>query len=179
MYQIHGPRPLDSAPHTFLNWIKLILRKWLLLVKIIVAVSCFSKRSIVDIWQSSGYVSGSEYPTILNMSLVLNVPVFLDILRFWICLWFSICQDSEFTRVLNMRGYTEFRMCLNNSWICLNMSVCVWMWWNTHWLCLKLPEWLLFYISPFLHFLLEYVVSYLRWSLGLRKLRSSKKVEIL
>ena len=57
------------------------------LAKIIIAVSCFSKRSIVDIWQGSENASGSEYQKVLNMSLVLDVP------EFW------IYQGSEYARV--------------------------------------------------------------------------------
>ena len=92
-------------------------------MKITIAVSCFSKRSILDAWQGSEYVSGSEYPKVLNMSLLLNMPEFLDILGFWKSFWFWICQ-----RILNIpelwisQGYIGFRICLNNSWICLNMS---------------------------------------------------------
>ena len=44
-------------------------------------------------------------------------------------------SDSEYTRVLNMPGYTGFWICLNNFWTCLNMPKYVWM-------CLNLPEWL-------------------------------------
>ena len=104
----------------------------------IIAVSCFSKRFIVDIYKD------------LSMPLVLHIPVswisqdsehisgsefarVLDIPRFWIYLWFWICQNSKYTRFRICQGYTGFRICLNNSWICLNMPYSVWI-------CLKMPE---------------------------------------
>ena len=88
--------------------------------------------------QNSEYVSGSE------CARVLDTP------GFSICLWFWICQSFGYTRLLNMslilnipefwicQGYTGFRICLNNPWICLNMLE-----------CLNMAECLLFYISTF------------------------------
>ena len=115
-------------------------------------VSCFSKSSIMDVWQGSEYASSSEYPRVLNSP------------GFWIYLWFWMCQSFGYTRVLNMplvlnipafwmyQSYTGLRICLNNPWICLTMSGYVWVCLNLpeyEWICLNLPEWLLFYISPF------------------------------
>ena len=126
-------------------------------------VSCFFKHPILDVWQGSEYASGSHYLRVLNSP------------GFWICLWFWMRQNFRYTRVLNLPGfwicqsYTGFRICLNNSWICLNMPNYVWIWLNTPeyaWMYLNLPEWLLFYISPFPHMFtiphqFEHVVTYL------------------
>ena len=73
------------------------------------------------------------------MSLVLNVP------EFWIYQSYEFAFGFKHARIvnistLNMAGYTGFRVCMNNSWICLNML-------EYAWICLNLPEWLLFYIS--------------------------------
>ena len=115
------------------------------------AVSCFSKCSIVDVWQGFEYAYGSEYPRILNMSLVLNVP------EFWIYQGSEYASGFEYARILSIpefgicQGYTGFRICLNNSWICLIMSGYIWLCLNMPkyvWICLNLPEWLLFYSSP-------------------------------
>ena len=96
--------------------------------------------SVVDFWQGSDYVSGSEYPRVLNilMPLVLNVPKFLDIPGFW------IYQRSEYARVT--RG-SEYAWIPEYAWIGLIMFVYVWICLNKP----QLPEWLLFYISPFLY----------------------------
>ena len=123
---------------------------------------CFSKRSIIDVWQGSKYASGSEYPSVLHSP------------RFWMCLWFWMSQTFRYIRVpnmpqvLNMPGfwiyqsseYTRFTQASEYTciipeyvlylimagyvWICRNMP-------EYGWICLNLPEWLLFYISPFLH----------------------------
>ena len=79
------------------------------------------------------------FDKVLSMPPVLNSP------GFWICLWFwtsqkfRIYQGSEYAsgfeylRILNIpefwicQGYTGFRICLNKSWICLNMSDYVWI----------------------------------------------------
>ena len=93
----------------------------------IIAVSCFSKHSIVDIWQGSEYASGSEYLRVLNMSLVLNV------LEFWIYQGSKYASGFKYARILNTseywicQCYTGFRMCLNISWLCLIMSECAWL----------------------------------------------------
>ena len=84
--------------------------------------NCSPKRFIADVWQGSEYASGSEYPRVLNSP------------GFWICL----C-GSEYARVLDIpefwifQDYTRFRICLNNSWICLNMLDFVWT-------CLNMPK---------------------------------------
>ena len=71
------------------------------------------------------------YTRVLNMPLVFNIP------------WFWICQ-----------GHTGSRICLNNSWIYLNMSNYLWICLNMReysWICLNMPGWLLLYISAFPH----------------------------
>ena len=73
------------------------------------------------ITQDSVYVFGSE------CARVLHIP------ELWICLWFWICDDSEYTRVLNMLGLHRLRICLNNSWIYLNMP-------DYAWICLNMIE---------------------------------------
>ena len=75
----------------------------------------------------------TKRPRVLNMPLVLKIP------GFWICLWFWICQGSEYTRGLNMSGIEKVLNMLEYVW--LHMSGYVWI-------CPNLPEWLLFYISP-------------------------------
>ena len=78
---------------------------------------------------------------ILNMSLVLNG------IEFCISQGSECASGFEYARILNIpefwicQGYTEFRICLNDSWICLNMP-------EYTWICLNLPKWLLFNISP-------------------------------
>ena len=80
------------------------------------------------ITQDSAYVFGFECDRVL------------DIPEFW------ICQD-----------HTGLKIYLNNSWIFMNMPDYVSYGWKCLnmleyvWICLNLPEWFLFYISPFLH----------------------------
>ena len=81
---------------------------------IIITVSCFSKHSIVYVWQSSEYASGSKYLRVLSMSLVLNVSEFW----IWIYLWFWMHQDTEYARVT--QG-SEFAWIITDYWLCLNM----------------------------------------------------------
>ena len=81
---------------------------------IIITVSYFSKHSIVYVWQSSEYTSGSKYLRVLNMSLVLNVSEFW----IWIYLWFWMHQDTEYARVT--QG-SEFAWIITDYWLCLNM----------------------------------------------------------
>ena len=74
------------------------------LQKIIIAVSCFAKRSIVDDWRGSQYASSSEYPRVLNspvfwICLVLNVP------EFWIKQGSEYISDFEYARILNIREF--------------------------------------------------------------------------
>ena len=102
---------------------------------------------------------------VVSMPPVLNIQRFwiahgpecarvLDIPGFWKCLWFWICLDSEYTRALNMSGYTVFRMCLNNNGICRNMPDYVWTYLNMRELagiCMNKPKsaWMIFVlISP-------------------------------
>ena len=62
----------------------------------IIAVSCFSKRSIVDVWQDSKYAFGVKYPRILNMPFVLNVP------EFWIYQSSEYASGFEYPMILNI-----------------------------------------------------------------------------
>ena len=96
----------------------------------------FSKCSIADVWQGSDYASSSEYPRVLNKSLILNV------LEFWIYRGFEYASSFEYAGVVNIpkfwicQGYTGFRICLNNSRICLNMP-------DYAWICLNMLEYAL------------------------------------
>ena len=77
-------------------------------------------------------MQGSEYASGFEYAKILNIP------EFWICL-----------------DFTGFKICLNNSRICLIMSGYVWICLNIPqyaWICLNLPEWFLFYMSLFPHF---------------------------
>ena len=77
-----------------------------------------------------------------NHSCWLFQEVLNFLTRIWIFLWFRISQDSEYASgcecamILNIQGlrifqvYTGFRICLNNSWICLNMPESVWIYLN-------------------------------------------------
>ena len=118
---------------------------------LIIAV-IFKKHFIADVWQCSGYASGFEYTSVLNIpgyrgseyTRIVNMPVF------WMCFWFWICQDSGYTKVLNMHetintnsniysfmkyaklyrvliitGYA--RIILGYAWLCLNVPKYVWM----------------------------------------------------
>ena len=123
------------------------------------AVSCFSKQSILDAWQGSEYASSSEYSRVLNSSwfwiytwlyleYISQCARVLDTPEFWICFWIWICHDSQYARVIHSSEYTStIWRCLIMSeyvWICLNIPKYALMW-------LSLPEWLLFYIFPFHH----------------------------
>ena len=107
----------------------------------IIAISCFSKCSIVDVWQGSEYASGSEYSGIWiahdsEHASFSECTRILDIQRFWICLRFCICQDSEYNRNLNTRATqgSEYTWIIPKyTWISLIMSGYVWI-------CLNLPE---------------------------------------
>ena len=76
---------------------------------------------------------GSEYPRILNMSLVLNVP------EFWIYQGSECASSFEYAIILEIsefwtwQGYTWFKIRLNKSWICLNVL-------NYVWICLNVPK---------------------------------------
>ena len=105
------------------------------------------------------------YNKVLSMPPVLNSP------GFWICLWFWMCQSFgysyqgseyvsgfEYARILNIpefwicQGYTWFKICRNNSWICLNMS-------EYAWICVNMPKsaWMTFD----LHFPCGYITLHL------------------
>ena len=98
-----------------------------------VAVNYFSKRSTADVWKDSEYASSSEYPRILEMFLLLNVP------KFWIYQGSECASSFEYDRILNIsefwicQGYTGLRICLNNFWICVNML-------DYLLICLNVPE---------------------------------------
>ena len=117
----------------FISWTRgheqLISWKYLKLGKLIIAVEyprvlkspafwiCFW------FWMSHSF----RYTRILNITLVLNMP------GFW------IYQSSEYVRVLNI-SYTEFRLCLNNFRICLNML-------DYTWISLNNPEYIGIYVN--------------------------------
>ena len=114
----------------------------------------FSVASVLSSYGSE-YTFGSQYPRVLNMSLVLNIlefwishnseyarilnmPLVVSMVGFWICLWFSIYQGSKYARFTQGPEYTW--ICLNNSWICLIMLGYVWICLNIHqyaWICLS------------------------------------------
>ena len=58
--------------------------------------------------------------------------------KFWIYQGSDYASDFEYARILNVpefwicQGYTGFRICLNNSWICLIMSGYVWICMNMY-----------------------------------------------
>ena len=88
------------------------------------------------------------------MSLILNVP------ELWIYQGYKQASGFEYATILKIpefwicQGYTGFRICVNNSWICMIMSGHVWIWLNMPeyaWTCQNLLEWLLFYTSSFPH----------------------------
>ena len=120
------PNTLTSAPHNFLHWIKtsgvkirlalnksylfhelegheklILQKKYIITWKKIKAINFFSKHSIADVWQGSEYASSSDYPRILNMSLVLNVP------KFWINQGSEFASGFECVLVLNGVGCHE------------------------------------------------------------------------
>ena len=76
------------------------------------------------------------YTRVLNMPLVLNIS------------WLWIYQSSEYSRVSQGSEYTW----IIHECICLNMLEYAGIYGNMSegtWICLNLPEWLLFYISSF------------------------------
>ena len=97
----------------------------------------------------------------------------MDIPGFWIYLWFEICQDSEYTRVLNMprlhrvQNTPEYFLNMPEyAWLCLDMYEYTWICQNMHeyasiclnGFCFTFPHLpICFTIS----FLLEQVVTYL------------------
>ena len=82
-------------------------------------------------------LGGLEYVKILNMvkfwiwqgSQYASVTQRYVLTEFWIYLRFKICQDPEYSRILNMRKLHRVLnmpqygwICQNMTWICLNMS---------------------------------------------------------
>ena len=102
------------------------------------------------------------FDKVLSMPLVLNIPGFwislvLNVLEFWIRQGSKYASGFKYARILNT---SEFWICLNISWLYLNMPDYVGICLNMPkyaWICLNLPEWLLFYIYIILH-----VVTYLK-----------------
>ena len=98
-------------------------------------------------WISQGSVAqDSEYVPVLNVA------------EFWIHQDSEYASVFEYAMILNItetwiyQGYTRFRICMNNSTICMIVSRYVWICPNmptNAWLCLNAPERLLFYISHF------------------------------
>ena len=137
--KIPCPWPLDSAPHyfftltkDFISWEE--MKSWY--CKMIIAVSCFSKFSIVDVLQGFEYASGSKDPGFW-MSLVLNLP------EFW------IYQVSEYTSGFDwvIPDYVwKCLIMLEFVWVCLYML-------GYAWICLNLHEWLFSYFSLWLHYI--------------------------
>ena len=82
----------------------------------------FPKYLRLTLWFSCEIADYVKNSRILNVFLVLDVARVLDITGFWICFRFWIWQ-----------GYTEFRICLNSSWVCQNVADYVWI-------CLNIPE---------------------------------------
>ena len=129
-----GPRPPGPLHFLYRNTSavknRFLLKKWRMwkvdIAKTIWEINCksngqtvFIKCSIVDVWQGSEYalVSDFEYTRVLNL--------------------------SGLHRVLNMPECAQIIfehtwICLDNFWTYLNMPKYVWI-------CLNLPEWLLFY----------------------------------
>ena len=80
-----------------------------------------------------------------------------SIVNVWHGSEYALVFDFKYTRVLNMLGVTKHSeyasICLNNFYVCLNMP-------KYTWICLNLPEWLLFYFIIVMLYLLEYLVTY-------------------
>ena len=104
-------------------------------------ISYFPKCSIVEAWEGSENAYVSEYPRVLKSP------------GFWICLWFWMCQNFEYTRLLsmplvsNIPGFwlwqcSEYVRVTQGSeyawiipeyaWLCLNISECAWICLNMH-----------------------------------------------
>ena len=66
--------------------------------KIIIAVSCFSKGSIVDVWQGSECASCSKYPRVLNLP------------EFWIYQGSEYASGFEYGRMLIMPKLNMLRL---------------------------------------------------------------------
>ena len=91
-------------------------------------VAIFSKRSIVDVWQCSEYVSVSKYTKVLNMLLVISmlgfwVYISRYIKRFWIYLSQNI-RKFCYTRVLNI-AFLKYKTCsvMPGFWIYLSQNI--------------------------------------------------------
>ena len=64
---------------------------------------------MVEVQQGSEYASVSEYPRVLTKYVSSSECASdLDILGFWICLWFRICQDSEYAIVTQGIIYNKY-----------------------------------------------------------------------
>ena len=109
------------------------------------------------------------------MLLVLNMPLVLNLPKFWIYHGSEYASGFKYTRIFNIQdsricqGYAGFRICLNNSWICLFMSSVseyAWIYWNMHecaYICLNVfcfifPHFPICFSIPFL---LAHLVTYL------------------
>ena len=105
------------------------------------------------------------------MYLVLNVP------EFWLYQGSEYASGFEYTMILNIpefwicQGYTGFRICLNNSWICLNMPDYVWIFLNMSeygGICMDMPKssWIAFALHfPITLFVLQCPFSLNTWLL--------------
>ena len=76
---------------------------------------------------------------------------------FWICIWFWICQDSEYVRVTQGSEYAWIYCLIMSGWICLDMSEYA----N---ICVNVPKsaWMAFvlYFPVVIPCLLERVATY-------------------
>ena len=105
-------------------------------------MSCFPKRSLVDIWQGFEYAFDSEYPRVLNS------------LGFWICPWFWMCHSFEYSRVLNM----PLVLNMQRFWICHSSELGLHRIQNKPgypWIFLDIPEYAGICVN-----ILEHVVTY-------------------
>ena len=156
----------QTGPHTFLHWTK---TSWVKIGLPLKKSCLFQELEDMRNWYCKNY-SRLLFPKVLPCRCLT---------RFWVCLRFWICQGSEYAsgfeyaRILNIpefwicQGFTGFRICLNNSWICLNMSDYVWIFLNLPeyaWICLK-SFWITFVwhspIPPFVLQSLFYVNTWL------------------
>ena len=101
------------------------------------------------------------------MSQVLNEP------EFWMYQGSEYAPGFEYARILNIpefwirQGYKGFKICLNNSWICLNMPDNVWICLGNMpeyvRICVNMPKyaWMAFGFT-FLHFLIGFAIPWKR-----------------
>ena len=92
-------------------------------------LTIFTKCSIIGVWQCSEYASGSQYARVLNIPLGSQHP---HILVFWLCSAFSICQSSEYTRILNMLGFWKCKVHTGPeyTWLCQDIPEYAWIYLN-------------------------------------------------